>query len=333
MEIKIKHLRQFALISLSLFLAGMNYLNFVHADERTAGSSTEACVKSVDSDCDGLTNSEEASYGTNPQKYDSDDDGYSDGVEVKSGYNPLVKAPNDKIGVITTNSGSLNDLDSINTIGSTPSATQVFSDKLNEFINSKKDQAITTTDIQKFTSEQITEQTAESVFNIGQIPTIQRSEIEIIPQQYTNLNVEDRKEAMMKDAVRYFFNVGYILESSLTEPITNADEFKKFQGEFLSHVQTLATQNPDYNYFSNLGYKLALERDLLKNVKVPETMVDIHIKFIQLIDAYLSLRNSAISSTSDSVGSVINLAKISQLISYTDSFLSNDIVGYFENIN
>ncbi|MFH0814602.1 MAG: hypothetical protein V1902_00700 [Candidatus Falkowbacteria bacterium] len=65
----------------------------------------------VDSDADGLVDSEELTYGTNPQKADSDDDGltdkeevkiyqtdplnadtdgdkYPDGEEVKNGYNP-----------------------------------------------------------------------------------------------------------------------------------------------------------------------------------------------------------------------------------------------------
>jgi hypothetical protein len=50
-----------------------------------------------DKDQDGLLNSEELAWGTNPDNPDSDGDGYSDGVEVKSGYDPLKPAPGDKI--------------------------------------------------------------------------------------------------------------------------------------------------------------------------------------------------------------------------------------------
>ena len=46
----------------------------------------------IDSDNDGLTDIEEATYKTNPNKSDTDGDGHSDYVEVKSGYDPL-KAP------------------------------------------------------------------------------------------------------------------------------------------------------------------------------------------------------------------------------------------------
>lgn len=45
----------------------------------------------LDSDQDGLTNSEEALLGTNPNKTDSDGDGFADGSEVIGGYDPAVK--------------------------------------------------------------------------------------------------------------------------------------------------------------------------------------------------------------------------------------------------
>ncbi|MDD5726050.1 MAG: hypothetical protein PHC53_01400 [Patescibacteria group bacterium] len=45
----------------------------------------------LDSDQDGLTNSEEALLGTDPNKADSDGDGFADGSEVKSGYDPAKK--------------------------------------------------------------------------------------------------------------------------------------------------------------------------------------------------------------------------------------------------
>ncbi len=43
---------------------------------------------SRDDDADGLSNAEEARYGTNPKNSDTDGDGYKDGDEVKAGYNP-----------------------------------------------------------------------------------------------------------------------------------------------------------------------------------------------------------------------------------------------------
>lgn len=45
--------------------------------------------KELDTDEDGLTDDEEAEYGTDPEMADTDGDGHSDGDEVEDGYNPL----------------------------------------------------------------------------------------------------------------------------------------------------------------------------------------------------------------------------------------------------
>lgn len=50
-----------------------------------------------DKDQDGLTDQEELSLGTDPEKEDTDGDGYRDGKEIETGYDPLVPAPGDRI--------------------------------------------------------------------------------------------------------------------------------------------------------------------------------------------------------------------------------------------
>ncbi len=51
--------------------------------------SDDMAAGSTDRDDDGLTDDEEAGYGTDPANPDSDGDGYTDGDEVKNGFNPL----------------------------------------------------------------------------------------------------------------------------------------------------------------------------------------------------------------------------------------------------
>lgn len=46
-------------------------------------------VSTVDSDADGLTDTEEVQYTTDLNNSDTDQDGYVDGVEVRAGFNPL----------------------------------------------------------------------------------------------------------------------------------------------------------------------------------------------------------------------------------------------------
>jgi hypothetical protein len=50
-------------------------------------------AEAPDTDNDGLSNDEEALYGTNPDKADSDEDGFSDSVELVNLYNPAGFKP------------------------------------------------------------------------------------------------------------------------------------------------------------------------------------------------------------------------------------------------
>lgn len=52
-------------------------------------------VESADDDNDGLPNTEETRWGSNPTNPDTDGDGYLDGEEIAARHNPIVPAPND----------------------------------------------------------------------------------------------------------------------------------------------------------------------------------------------------------------------------------------------
>lgn len=51
----------------------------------------------ADDDNDGLTNSEEARFGSDPSNPDTDGDGFLDGEEVAAGHDPTRSAPDDKL--------------------------------------------------------------------------------------------------------------------------------------------------------------------------------------------------------------------------------------------
>lgn len=50
-----------------------------------------------DPDADGLSNTDEALWGTNPSNADTDSDGYKDGEEIAASHNPTIPSPNDKL--------------------------------------------------------------------------------------------------------------------------------------------------------------------------------------------------------------------------------------------
>lgn len=64
-------------------------------DSAIANKVTENVVAEIDSDNDGISDSEEKRIGTNIYLADTDGDGFLDGDEVKNGFNPLKYSPGD----------------------------------------------------------------------------------------------------------------------------------------------------------------------------------------------------------------------------------------------
>ena len=193
MYIKIKHIKQFLLITICFFLAGFNYLTYAKADSKSTANGY-VCDKSNDSDCDGLTNAEEKLYGTNPNNADTDGDGYSDGVEVKSGYNPLKAAPGDKI---DTGKGASAGQSTVAT--NAPTLTDDYLQNLTAYISSKNGQSISTADINTFADEQLAKSMGDPVTS-DTLPNIDQSQIKILKQDYSSLSDTDKKEKKAKKA-------------------------------------------------------------------------------------------------------------------------------------
>lgn len=61
------------------------------------GSAAPLANPNADEDGDGLTNAQEALWGSDPSNPDTDGDSYTDGQEVAAGHNPLIAGPNDKL--------------------------------------------------------------------------------------------------------------------------------------------------------------------------------------------------------------------------------------------
>lgn len=79
-----------------------------------------------DSDSDGLTNAEEAVWGTDPKNADTDGDSYRDGDEVKASHNPTIPGPNDKL------PAGFNPQQNVNPLAAAPlQVDQFFADDLN----------------------------------------------------------------------------------------------------------------------------------------------------------------------------------------------------------
>jgi len=329
--ISIRQLKQLLLIVACVFLASFNYLTY--AETTTANSVT--CDKTLDSDCDGLINTEEKLYGTNPDLADTDGDGYSDGVEVKSGYDPLKAAPGDKLDTVATAS-TTSDQTSVSTTSSAPSLTDQYLQNLATYASSKNGQSVSTTDISTFIEEQTTKNMGDPI-TWDSLPAIDQSQIKILKQDYSALSDTDRKKKESEDAVKYLNQMIYIIANNLPDQILTPDDFTTFQNTFFSHLSDVFTNDSvsnstNYEYFSDLGNRLEIFINQANDVQVPETMIGLHVKFFRLAKGILSLRDSSFDSN-DAVGKMISIKKVSTYIQMFSDFVQKDCLPYFKQIS
>jgi len=80
------------MIALVIAIAVVAYFSYQAFEKNRTEAFMEAANQ--DDDGDGLSNQQEAEYGTNPDLSDTDGDGFSDKTEIESGYDPLQKFTN-----------------------------------------------------------------------------------------------------------------------------------------------------------------------------------------------------------------------------------------------
>ncbi|MFC1617816.1 hypothetical protein ACFL2B_00885 [Patescibacteria group bacterium] len=82
--------RMILIIGILVGIAVGAYFVYQALDQRISDDPAESSESAViDSDNDGLSDEEEAQYGTDPNLQDTDGDSYSDKVEIDGGFNPL----------------------------------------------------------------------------------------------------------------------------------------------------------------------------------------------------------------------------------------------------
>lgn len=319
MYIKIKHIKQFLLIAACIFFAGFNYLTYVNADNASN-------VAITDFDKDGLTDAEEKLYGTDAKKGDSDGDGYSDGVEVKSGYDPTKPAPGDKIAVDKNNNPSLASANASNV----SSMTDTYMQEFKQFVATKEGQSVSSADVKEFSETSLAGKV--NTVTIESLPSLDESLIKKMSQSYVELSEGERQQRLQQDAIRYLYQIVYILVSNAPTPVTTSEELAVFQKDFEKRLADFATTE-NAAYFSDLGDRLEIVSKQLGDMEVPETMLALHMKFSRIIAGFLSLRDLPRVNSSDPVGNIVTLNKAMSLAAIFSDFLTTDFSDYFKQIS
>ena len=274
----------------------------------------------LDSDQDGLTNSEEKVYGTDPYKADTDGDGYSDGVEVRSGYDPLKPSPGDKI--VTTSETS----DATKETVAGTSTEKTNDGNLTEELSTKVSSLLANGDVSNVKMEDIDsliEETTASKITFEDLPEIDEETIKVLEQNYGNLSEKDRATKEREDALKYLTAVSYIMGTNSPQKISNTDDLESLSTQIIGAVQNFSFESADFSFFDNLLGKSTDTLTQLQNVEVPESLLDLHKRGLQLAIYAKSLRSEIKIDPNDPVKSMTYLSKTTALISLGNSFFGD----------
>jgi hypothetical protein len=321
---KIKNAQKTLFIFLGLVIASFSFLVFA----QDSSQNTQNIF--LDSDQDGLSNEEEKIYGADPTKADTDGDGYMDGAEVKSGYNPMKPAPGDKIiqekipaivpSTASKNASTANNTSSEKSASNNPENTSENTNLTNKLstdvaglINqrSNENQPVSIDDIDNLLSQL----TSNQIVTFADLPAIDPKTITIKKQTYSKLSDEEQKSKEKEDALQYLTTVSYIMANNSPSKISSPNDMQTFSDEIISKVSLLTSLSfSDTSYFNDLADKGKLISEQLKEVEVPESLLDIHMQGMQLANYAIGLKETKMVNTEDPISSMVNLSKIQNVL-------------------
>lgn len=300
-------------------------MTYVKADN-TVG----ICDKSVDADCDGLTDAEEKLYGTDASKTDSDDDGYSDKIEIESGYDPTKPAPGDRITALTDQPNLQAAAEAVpGTLE--PSPTEALAGELESLVDSKDGTAISNEDVKELVASNIDEIKGVPI-TMESLPAIDDSTIKKLDQSYTTLSAEEKKTQLKLDAEKYLLQIVYLIISSSPRPLLSEQDFTAMLDELVAKLSSFSEANTDYAYFIDLSNRAEALLPQLLNMEVPETFLASHVKIVKIINGFISLRESFASAAADPVSKMVLISKIQELIPLLTDFFQIDFINYLSQL-
>jgi len=265
----------------------------------------------LDSDQDGLSDTEEKTYGTDPLKADTDGDSYSDGVEVKGGYDPLKPAPGDKI--VPEEKNSVAATENIST-SSTTNLTSKISRQVSTIASSSDpdQQEISLSEVEKMVSDSLAEEPLAP--NIAEV---KKEDLKIKKQDYKKLSDEKRKEKIKEDGTDYMIGLFYVFSSNSPYPITSSDNLFSMQNPILEEISSamLTRDSKKLEDLATSGEKMI---EQMKAMEVPEDLAEMHLKAIRFAQFSTTLRQYLDPNSKDPIADLVNMSKIQ---GFLDTFL------------
>lgn len=313
-----------ARVSLFLFfgLLSLSVTFFVLADDTVTNKNIFQ-----DSDQDGLSNDEEALYKTDPLNKDTDGDGYSDGVEVESGYDPLKKSPGDKL-ITESAQGATTTISTVTSSSAANLTTQVSSEIANMVQSGTTgDKEVTLQTINESVQNVLSQTDQEIV-----LPEVDVSDIKI-KKVSKKLKGERRLEQEKEDALQYLTVMAYILVNNSPKKFHSENDLSAMMTSLgIDSLSAMTTGNTAY--LEDLAEKGQKTLDEIKNVEVPEAMVDVHIKAIKMAKYSMTLKDEmkTTGGQEDPIGQIASFSKIQGFLGVVSDF-SQEVSGKMKDYN
>lgn len=260
-----------------------------------------------DTDQDGLSTEEEKAYGTDPSNNDTDGDSYSDGVEIESGYDPLKPAPGDRIvpDIAPAEGAVANGV--AETGVETVNLTEIATEELANIVSEKQDanQELTNEDLNQAVAN-VLEQANQDV----ELPEVDVDKIKI-KELETKLSETEKEKQRYQDTVEYLTTIGYILASNSPVTIRSQSDVGGFVMQSIQNM-TIGLASGNYKSLDDLAKKTVKIVDEIQEVKVPENMLNTHVKALKLSGMLTNFVNKIrnVDPTTDPLGQMSELAKM-----------------------
>jgi hypothetical protein len=306
---KIKNINLSLAILVSLMVLSFSF--FVSAQNNSSTSNNVF----LDSDQDDLTDQEEQLYGTDPNKADTDGDGYTDGAEVKSGYDPKKPAPDDKV-----TGSDPRTADAAKDALQGDNMTQAVASKISTLTSeASTDEPVNLEDVQALVAETLSSAQSQNV--TISLPEIKKEDIKIQEQNYDNLSEEEAAQRKKDDFADYITAVFYILSSNSPKPLTSASDMSTVASSIAEEIIN-ALNSRDTSALEDLNESGEKILEQLKDVEVPEDLVETHIKALRFAYYAQELEKLISPNTDDPLQDIANFSQIqaflTSLISFTD---------------
>lgn len=283
----------------------------------------------LDSDQDGLSDAEEKTYGTNPQKADTDGDGYSDGVEVKGGYDPLKPAPGDKLinqaEKVTPSKNKTEETKKItgNNAKKDANLTENFSSKIAAAASSSdpNKQTITIDELQKMADESLNSATTVE----QDLPEVKIEDIKIKKQNYSKLSETERKSKLKEDATSYLIGLLYVFSSNSPYKITSTFSLSSLVDLFVGDLNNslYSGSSEKLKEIATFGETVSAK---MKEMEVPEDLSEIHMKGLRFALYAITLKDSLDTNYTDDP--LASMAQLSKMTGFLEIFSP-----FFEEVN